>query len=64
MLDKLCKNCKSWSKYDKTCYKAEWDGTLKDNELTYYADAHDDSGLEAGVKTGPNFGCVLFTPKK
>lgn len=64
MVEHLCKNCRSWNKYDNSCYKAEWDGLIDNNQLSYYAEAHDDSGLYAGIKTGPNFGCVLFEERK
>jgi hypothetical protein len=33
---------------------------LTDNGIEIYAECLDDSGLEYGMKTGPNFGCNQF----
>lgn len=62
-----CKDCKKWSKATNECYLASWEPQnikLKDNEIIFFADAADDSGLMAGVRTGPNFGCIRFEEKK
>ena len=69
----FCKDCKFWeSHWDgrKTwniCQVADWvsqDYKVADDEIAYYADASDDSGLDAGIKTGPLFGCIKFEAKK
>jgi len=61
-----CKDCKYWDSYDQTCDGVEWvdlDSKIGDTEFAYYADANDDSGLSAGIKTGPMFGCIKFVAK-
>jgi hypothetical protein len=67
-----CKDCKHWEanqddhgrKWNE-CNAAQWeelDAKLKPEAFAYYADADDDSGLYAGVITGPMFGCIKFKP--
>lgn len=70
-----CKDCKYWETYGNSFYyPTEWKecdrpdrvmryDPTKDDEVALYADALDDSGLTAGLKTGPMFGCVHFTAK-
>ena len=67
-----CKDCKHWESHIDTrnrswhtCEAANWverDSKIGDDDLAIYADANDDSGLDAGLKTGPMFGCVKFLP--
>jgi len=62
-----CKDCKKYDKRGQFCNAAYWvepREKLATDALAFYANAHDDSGLEAGVKTGPMFGCIKFQPKK
>jgi hypothetical protein len=56
-----CKNCGYWENGD--CHLPDWVGRwepVKQDAMVIYADAHDDSGLDAGVRTGPLFGCKGF----
>lgn len=65
-----CKDCKFWEfrvdMYNKswnTCEAVAWvdyDSRIGDDSFAIYASASDDSGLEAGLKTGPMFGCNKF----
>lgn len=65
-----CKDCRYWEFHHDTrgrkwhtCEAANWvnrDDQIDDSDIAYYADALDDSGLDAGIKTGPMFGCVKF----
>lgn len=68
----FCKDCKHWESHSDvrnrawhTCSAADWveRGTeIGEDGLAIYADATDDSGLDAGLRTGPMFGCVKFAP--
>ena len=68
-----CKDCRFWESHVNghdtaatTCEAAGWvryDQKLNDDSFAVYADANDDQGLEAGLKTGPLFGCVKFQQK-
>lgn len=68
-----CKNCKYWDSHTdmrgkswNTCEVAAWvdrAAVIADNAIAIYADASDDSGLDAGIKTGPMFGCIKFVGK-
>ncbi len=66
-----CKDCRHWHQalgHDNwnTCEApdaAEYDDKIPDDGFALYADAHDDSGLSYGLKTGPMFGCIKFQPK-
>ena len=66
-----CKDCKHWHvalghTTWNTCEgvdSAEYDEKIPDDGFAMYASAHDDSGLESGLKTGPMFGCIKFQPK-
>lgn len=67
-----CKDCKYWESYWdgrktwNTCEVADWVGqtdAIADDAIALYADALDDSGLEAGMKTGPMFGCIKFVAR-
>lgn len=65
-----CKDCKYWDAHlgDRgvtwnTCARLDWVDVadkIGDDEAAIYADASDDSGLDAGLKTGPLFGCIKF----
>lgn len=67
-----CKDCSFWEHHHDVWNK-EWDACridwvdysekISENSAAIYADASDDSGLDAGLKTGPMFGCVRFSPK-
>lgn len=60
----LCKDCKFW--YRGECNDATEIKPLDDPgeaSLSYYGDASDDQGLTYGIKTGPYFGCIHFSPK-
>ena len=61
-----CKNCRWWGR--------DWEGvcdfvnTIMADEDTatmfvVEATAADDTGLEAVLKTGPEFGCIHFNPE-
>ena len=62
----LCKDCKYW--YHGECDDIDLDKTFNDMKLEgsdrvlrFIVD--DDSGLDCGLKTGPEFGCVRFRKK-
>ena len=65
-----CKNCTywvmrtdQWNKSWTECGAADWrsrEEPVEGEDLVYWADAHDDHGLDAGVMTGPDFGCVKW----
>lgn len=65
-----CKDCGFWDSDTKnfnTCLFPDWVDQytkIEDDTFAIYADACDDSGLTAGLKTGPMFGCVKFKPIK
>lgn len=69
-----CKDCRFWESHTdmrnkswNTCEAADWvdrGQKIADDGLAIYADASDDSGLEAGMKTGPMFGCIRFVAIK
>lgn len=65
-----CKNCEYWEAHSdlpglqwNTCEAPNLVNRadkIEDDTFALYANAHDDSGLEWGLKTGPMFGCVKF----
>ena len=67
-----CKDCKYWENHTdmwkkswNTCEAVNWvdrDEKIGENEFAVYADCSDDHGLNVGLKTGPMFGCIKFTP--
>lgn len=70
-----CKDCKYWHKEQEyggkswmTCGAVEVfverEDDIGEAGFALYASAWDDSGLDAGMKTGPLFGCVKFEQKK
>lgn len=73
-MDKLCKNCKWWddgicealqSNYivnTKSLYDKQYQ-TEDKTGFNIFADAADDTGLNAFMITGPEFGCVKFVEK-
>lgn len=68
-----CKNCRFWKHHTdqwnnswNACGMVAWVGRnekIEETGFALYADASDDTGLDAGLKTGPEFGCVLGEPK-
>ena len=65
-----CKNCQFWLEFNygrdgitHECSFPDW-GTYNSkpeaDSFTLYADALDDSGLQCGIITGPEFGCLKF----
>lgn len=69
-----CKDCKFWEYFQDTrgrkwheCHRVSWldfDVKVEESNFAIYAHSSDDYGLEAGLKTGPMFGCVQFVSKK
>ena len=61
----LCKDCKYWD--DGECVDLYLDTfncmKLDGSERALYYIVDDDSGLDCGLKTGPEFGCVRFRKK-
>ena len=65
-----CKDCVYWESHTdvylkswNTCEAANWTmchEEISEDGIYVYADASDDSGLEAGLMTGPLFGCIKF----
>lgn len=65
-----CKDCKHWHTQIhngiepvSTCKLprvVDYDTKIAENELAVYAQANDEWGLIAGLKTGPMFGCIKF----
>lgn len=70
-----CKDCKHWE-YHEDNWGGKWHecgavdsdkqaaGDVKDADFVVYAEAHDDSGMQSGLKTGPLFGCIKFQAKE
>ena len=67
----LCKDCKYWNKgeyWDSgECMDIDLDTfndmKLEGSDRALYYSVMDDSGLDCGLKTGPEFGCVRFKKK-
>lgn len=67
-----CKNCKywktlndgyrTWSICDNVDSLEHSDKIARDG-FAIFADCHDNSGMYAGLKTGPDFGCIKFIEK-
>lgn len=65
-----CKDCKFWNRdgvrrsaaTTGTCERVEWENSKRPtgDAAFLFADAHDDSGLRAELRTGPEFGCLKF----
>jgi len=65
-----CKDCRNWEqRHDiqnrkwSECNAVDWvvkGENIGDADMALYAEAHDDSDLNAGLKTGAMFGCVQF----
>jgi hypothetical protein len=65
-----CKNCKFWKHHENdygkkwnSCEVAGWGergDKFSSDALAIFVHVHDDSGLEAGLMTGPEFGCIKF----
>lgn len=61
-----CKDCRFWDS-DQRCQKADWsvgDYTAPEDVLVAEVSVLDDSGLFVDIRTGPEFGCVLFHERK
>ena len=67
----LCKDCKYWNKEEYwnsgKCIDIDLDTfndmKLEGSDRALYYSVEDDYGLECGLKTGPEFGCVRFRKK-
>ena len=58
----LCKDCRHWNHgecVDIGLYIFN-DMKLEGSDRELYYSVDDDSGLDCGLKTGPEFGCVRF----
>jgi len=58
-----CKDCKNWDKRESICGHIEWvevQEMPQDDNFVLVANSDDDQGLEAYVRTGPDFGCTKF----
>ena len=56
-----CKECRAWE--DGECVLVDWIATTETEDganFSVYATSDDDQGLQCGLKTGPDFGCVQF----
>jgi hypothetical protein len=64
-MEKICKNCKMWGDYiPETCdYLSGIGANEGAKRFEIISSADDDQGLEAFLKTGPEFGCVHFVTK-
>ena len=60
----LCKDCRYWKYRERDDIDLDTFNDMKlegsDRALYYIMD---DSGLDCGLKTGPEFGCVRFRKK-
>lgn len=66
MTSNTCQNCRFWGAYRKGECDREG-GLFSDNPAASFdvvATALDDSGLRAGLVTGPAFSCLHFTARK
>jgi hypothetical protein len=62
-----CKDCKHWSNRTWTdMQECQFDDAEMPKALRFhaYAQANDSYGMEYGIVTGPDFGCIHFTPRK
>ena len=61
----LCKDCRYWNNGE--CLDIYLDTfncmKLEGSERALYYTVDDDSGLDCGLKTGPEVGCVRFRKK-
>lgn len=69
-----CKDCSFWEHHSDTDWglSTSWStcelpvrvsypfAKINENDFVVYAGADDDSGLNAGLITGPMFGCIKF----
>lgn len=68
-----CKDCRHWAFHQDMrgkewheCDAVDWRtraAKVENADFAIYTEAHDDSGLWAGLRTGPMFGCVQFQQK-
>ena len=61
----LCKDCKYWSYGECADIYIDASNCMKieGSDRMLYCSVKDDSGLDYGLKTGPEFGCVRFKKK-
>ena len=58
-----CKDCKFWGVYEnEVCDRTDSCNDTKELTFSVFAYADDDSGLNAHLVNGPDFGCVKFEP--
>jgi len=61
-----CKDCKSWGSWlgiDAVCERPDdlWPKDIPEGQqFSIDCEADDDQGLQAWLRTGPEFGCVRF----
>lgn len=64
-----CKDCMFWHEVNTgrhqwhECEASTWTpmtSPMEEDGFALYAEATDDSGVESGIKTGPEFGCTKF----
>ena len=61
-----CKNCRWWGRvYERRCDFVDTSFADENKATTFniVVTADDDQGLEAVLKTGPEFGCIHFNPE-
>ena len=58
----LCKDCRYWKYRERDDIDLDTfnDINLEESDIELY---YRDSGLDCGLKTGPEFGCVRFRKK-
>ena len=61
----LCKDCMYWKYGERVDLDLDTfnDMKLEGSDRALYYTVMDDSGLDCGLKTGPEFGCVRFRKK-
>lgn len=64
-----CKDCKHWQSFYPDLFgrtrqnECFFEGADQETLFEPYAEIADDYGLEFGVRTGPEFGCIHFKAK-
>lgn len=66
MVRNICKTCHYWGRYrESTCDIIGLNTVLPEpTGADIFVKVLDDSGLEADLVTGPNFGCTLWKEKR
>lgn len=60
-----CKDCVFWGDWrPRECGQIGRLGQDPESDIDIQVSVLDDSGLNAYIVTGPEFGCVNFSPKK